>query len=241
MFSLPTTVSNSQIIIGYIDASNTNPQRYWDGITLTSDKKIYLAYIENSARYMNRGIGDIVLSNDIVSYGMPIGYDRFDGKIPGGYGYEGVISIKIRVHTSVTSELRITARIKGTSYFSNEVYANIGDKIEFRVKYVNLTAEIQKNVMIRDVLPNNLEYINGSTFLYNANFKDGTKLKDESITTTGINIGDYLPTGNASVIFTAMVADNVLADGKNELVNWASVTVNDEVYKDFVLIKVCLQ
>ena len=86
--------------------------------------------------------------------------------------------------------------------------------------------------MIRDVLPNNLEYVAGSTYLYNAKYPKGDHVKDDTVTTTGINIGGYATKGNAFVRFTAKVVNNSLVCGSNQLVNWASSTVNSKVSKD---------
>ena len=37
-FSLPTTVSRKQIIIGYLDSSNAHPTRYWENDRTVSEK-----------------------------------------------------------------------------------------------------------------------------------------------------------------------------------------------------------
>lgn len=52
------------------------------------------------------------------------------------------------------------------------------------------------------------------------------------MTTSGINIGSYNAKGNAYVRFTGKVVDKTLACGKNQLVNWASSTVDGAVSKD---------
>ena len=52
------------------------------------------------------------------------------------------------------------------------------------------------------------------------------------MTTSGINIGSYGVNGNAYVRFTAKVVNKSLACGNNQLVNWASSTVNSKVTKD---------
>jgi uncharacterized repeat protein (TIGR01451 family) len=139
----------------------------------------------------------------------------------------------VKVHKSVEASLQMDARLKGDVKWSESVDAEIGDEVEFRISYVNLLAATIDDVMIRDVLPTNIEYVEGSTFLYNSNYEEGVCLKDETITTEGINIGDYGPKGNAFVIFTGRVVDNDLAEGSNQLVNWASATVRlTQVYKD---------
>ncbi len=97
---------------------------------------------------------------------------------------------------------------------------------------MNLTSAQVDNVMIRDILPKNLEYVKDSTVLYNSNYQNGTKVVENTLTTTGINIGSYGVNGNAYVRFTAKVVNNSLACGNNQLVNWANATVNSKVVKD---------
>ena len=52
-FSLPTNVAKSHTIVGYLDADNATPKRYWDEVTLTSDQDFYLEYVGGSAQYNN--------------------------------------------------------------------------------------------------------------------------------------------------------------------------------------------
>lgn len=92
--------------------------------------------------------------------------------------------------------------------------------------------------MIRDVLPSNIQYIEGTTYLFNSNYKDGVLLEDDTVTTSGINIGSYSENGNAYVRFTGGVVNVNLAAGDNQLVNWASATITNTVYKDDVSILV---
>ena len=57
-------------------------------------------------------------------------------------------------------------------------------------------------------------------------------LPENTITTSGVNIGSYNAKGNAFIRFTAKVVDKTLACGNNQLVNWASSTVSSKVTKD---------
>ena len=235
-FSVPTTVAKSQTIIGYINSSNATPNRYWDEVTLEADENIYLEYVENSAKY-NNNIGDFKLPNDIIISGATLGYKTMNGEIPGCYGYSGVVTIDVKVHSSVAAKVSKQVRIKGTKTWSESVEAKVGDEVEYQIEYVNLLSETVKNVAIRDVLPTNVEYVAGSTYLYNASHQSGVKLEGDHLTTDGIIIGDYGPKGNAYVRFTGKVVDKTMACGDNQLVNWASVkvsgsTVKDAVYKD---------
>ena len=235
-FSIPTNVAKSQTIVGYLDSSNATPNRYWDEVTLTADENIYLEYVDGSAKY-NNNKGDFKLPNEVITSGATLGYTSMNGEIPGCYEYSGVVTIDVKVHSSVAAKLSKQVRIKGTKTWSESVEAKVGDEVEYQIEYVNLLAEQVKNVMIRDILPTNVEYVANSTYLYNSNYKNGVLLEDNTVTTSGINIGDYNAKGNAYVRFTGKVVDKTMACGKNQLVNWANATVSgssvkNAVYKD---------
>ncbi len=231
-FSLPTTVGKSQTIVGYLNSTNADPVRYWDEVVFNSADDFYLEYVDGSAKYTNAKIGTVSLPNEVIISGATLGYDKLDGRIPGCYEYDGQVTIQVKVHKSVTSKLSKTVRLKGTKTWSEAVDAKIGDEVEFQIEYVNFTADVVNNVMIRDVLPTNLEYVNGSTVLYNANHQSGVKVVEDTVTTSGINIGSYSAKGNAYVRFTTKVVNKTLVCGSNQLVNWASSTVNSKVTKD---------
>lgn len=231
-FSLPTTVAKSHTVIGYLNSSNATPNRYWDEVKLTSSDDFYMEYVEGSAKYTNSKMGTVALSNNIINSAVTLGYEKLDGKIPGCYQYDGQVTIQVKIHKSVTAKLAKTVRIKGAKGWNESVEAKIGDEVEFQIEYVNLTSEKVDNVMIRDVLPTNLEYVKDSTVLYNSNYQNGTKVVENTLTTSGINIGSYGVKGNAYVRFTAKVVNKSLACGNNQLVNWASSTVNSKVTKD---------
>ncbi len=231
-FSLPTNVATSHTVIGYLNSSNANPGRYWDEVELTSSENFYMEYVKGSAQYRNTQ-GTFALSDTIINDNVAIGYTSMNGEIPGCYDYDGEVTIQVKVHSSVSAKLAKTVRIKGSNgNFVESVNANVGDEVEYQIEYKNLLADTVDNVMIRDVLPKNVEYVANSTYLYNSNHQDGVLLKDNTIATTGINIGSYVAKGNAYVRFTGKVVDNTLACGNNQLVNWASATVNHAVVKD---------
>ena len=235
-FSLPTNVAKTHDIVGYIDAPNATPTRYWDEVRLVADENVYLEYVDGSAMY-NNNIGDFKLPNEVITTGALVGYKSMNGEIPGCYQYSGVVTINVKVHSSVAAKVSKKVRIKGTKDWAESVNAKVGDEVEYQIEYQNLLAEEVKDVMIRDVLPTNVEYVNDSTILFNTNHKDGIKMKENTLTTSGVNIGSYTAKGNAYVRFTGKVVDKSMACGSNQLVNWASATVNastvkNAVYKD---------
>ena len=231
-FQVPTTAAKTQTIIGYLDSSNATPTRYWDEVKLVADENIYLEYVDGSAEYSNNN-GTFKLSDDVIHTGATLGFTSMNGEIPGCYGYAGVVTINVKVHkTSVASKLQKKVRIKGTKGWYESVDAKVGDEVEYQIEYENLLAEQVKNVTIRDILPTNVEYVQNSTYLYNTTYPNGVLLQDNTVATSGINIGTYNSKGNAYVRFTGKVIDKTLACGKNQLVNWANVTVNGAVSND---------
>lgn len=232
-FSLPSTVGKEQTIIGYLNSSNATPDRYWDEVVIKSDDDFFLEYVEGSAKYVNTQ-GTFSLSDNIVTSGATLGYTSMNGEVPGCYDFDGQAVIQLKVHKSVTAKVSKTVRIKGDAdkTWKEVVTAKVGDEVEYQIEYVNLLNEDVYDVMIRDVLPTNMEYVAGSTYLYNASHQSGVKLNSDAITGNGVNIGNYVAKGNAFVRFTAKVVDKTLACGQNQLVNWAASTVNGKVVKD---------
>ncbi len=101
-FDLPTWKARYQVVDGYLFAENAKPALYWDGVTLYSDKMFYVSYVPGSARYWNRSMGKVSISDEIVNPNSwtALGYDSLNGIIPGGDEYLGVATIDVTVHYS---------------------------------------------------------------------------------------------------------------------------------------------
>ncbi len=238
-FNVATNVGTSVEVNGFIDSTNATPTAYWDNVVFKSSHEFYLDYVEGSALLENNGIGangGAKLSDDIVtSKGVKIGYDALDGRIPGCYKYASYVTIKVKA--TFTEEptadylVEKEVRMKGDKKWGESVNAKVGDTVEYRIHYKNTTDAEVENVMVKDVLPNNMEYVAGSTKLYNATNPDGIA-RDDTITTTGVNIGGYAKDGDGYVIFSAKVVNKNLACGQNKLVNWGQVGVADKTAQD---------
>ncbi len=258
-YSLPTTVGQKLTVIGYIDSPNATPTRYWDEVDFVapegSNDSFYLKYVPGSAKYTNMDDNDqyrtFSLPDEIIvganttpmTGGAKLGYNQMDGNIPGCFEYSGQVTIEVEAHKSVTATVEKKVRMKGTKEWTEALNAKVGDEVEYQIKYVNLLNEQVDNVIIRDILPNNIEYVPGSTMLYNSNYKDGLAVDVDNLVTTGINIGSSAVKANSYIRFTGKVVDKSLECGTNQLVNWANATVNGAVanYDDasVVVNKIC--
>ncbi|MBQ3469820.1 DUF11 domain-containing protein [Candidatus Saccharibacteria bacterium] len=249
-FTLPTTAGTSLSVQGSIDSSNADPTRVYDDVVFKSKngETFYLDYIEGSAHYENNSIGKAAnggakLSDDIItSKGVLIGYDKLDGNIPGCFQYASYTTIRVKavyINNSYTVEKTVRKIGDTDKSYKDSVDANIGDTVEYQIYYKNTTGEHVDNVMVKDVLPNNMEYVAGSTKIYNSTNPNGIKNNDDTITTTGVNIGGYDANGEAYIRFRAKVVDKSMVCGTNKLVNWGQVGVGKTTLQDnaFVMVK----
>jgi uncharacterized repeat protein (TIGR01451 family)/LPXTG-motif cell wall-anchored protein len=239
-FALPMTVAKSHTIVGYLDSSNATPTRVWDEVEFVSNNNFYIEYLAGSAKYTTAK-GTVSLPDEIiVNGGTALGYETLDGNIPGCFEYSGVVTIDVKVNDALSTKLKQTVRLAGTKEWFDIIDAKVGDEVEYQIEFQNLSDHQVDNVMIRDVLPNNVEYVAGTTKIYNEFYPNWGKVNDDTITTTGINIGSYQSKGNAYIRFTGKVVNKSLTGcgAIDQLVNWASSTVEGEVAKDNTVVKV---
>ena len=132
------------------------------------------------------------------------------------------------------AHVSLAAQLKGTSnWHTDAILVNIGDVVEYLITYRNMSPDPVDNVMIRDILPPNMEYVADSTFLYGSSCQKGTKVVEDTIASSGINVGSYAPWGYVHVRFFAKVVEKDL-DDDGKLVNWACATADDSVFKNCV-------
>lgn len=263
-FSIPE-VSGTQIEVGgWINSDNADATQIYDDVVFQSSngQLFHLEYVYGSAVLWNDGFagarGAVIMDDAIVTgqtsdvkTGALIGYEGFDGKIPGSFEYDQIVSIQVKAIYDYEFKVDVKVRPANThNEFAETIEAEVGDKVEFQIHYQNTVPvsdnnteqnerNTQHNVMIRDVLPENMVYVAGTTYLYNSNHEDGALLPaDGDIFADGSNIGNYLPGASGWVRFTAEIVDKSLANGDNTLVNWAQGMVSSTIYQDHAAVRV---
>lgn len=235
--SIPQVSATEVQVNGHIYSDNSVYNDYYDYVNFKADVPFHLEYVPGSALLENNGVGKdggFKLSDNIVykaasEHGVPISYygsktdGTLDGKIPGCYGYASYVTVKVKVVYDTVYTMTQQVRLVGSKDWSDSVDAKVGDKVEFWIQYCNTSSENQMNVMIRDVLPQSLRLVAGTTKLWNENL-NGAVEDNDTIATTGINIGHYGPNANAHVRFQAEVVEDGLVKGHNTLGNWAQAS-----------------
>ena len=141
--------------------------------------------------------------------------------------------------TQFPCKLDIQGRYDGTKTWHKEMDADVGDVVQFKIEFYDnrgfLTGFLSKfaennnitissdDIMIRVIVPDNLEYIEDSTMLYNSNYQDGVRVVDNTLVTSGINVGGYNIGANSYVRFKCKITDVNNASGTNEL--WVAATI----------------
>lgn len=231
---LPNMVSKEARVTGFINSSNATPSRYWDSLNLKSadGRAFYLDYVEGSALYENNVFKKgTTLSDSLVSSGVKLGYDKLDGNLPGCYQYAGYVTFKVKPVFENTSIMK-QVRMQGTKEWKESVDAKVGDTVEYQIHYKNLNATRVENVMIKDSLPTNMEYVKGTTKLLRSDLPNGAINNEDSLMTNGVNIGNYAVKGDGYIRFLAKVVDKNLVCGNNRLINWAKASANGFAVQD---------
>ena len=231
---------------GFINSSNASPAEYYDNVNFTSDTAFHLEYVSGSAFIENNGIaadGGIGLSDEVVQGegGVLIGFDGLDGNLPGGYQYAAYIGIEVEVvyDYSFTSETLVRLAGDDNAEWQKEITAEVGDEVEFQIYYQNIEASQVTDVMIRDSLPTNLEYVDGTAIIYNSTHPSGTAVDDGAeLFAEGINIGNFASEANAYLRFSAKVVDEDLECGENTLVNWGQIGVGSATQQEYARVVV---
>lgn len=247
-FNLPTESGRQIRVTGYIRSSNATPGEYWANVVFCSETaKFHLEYVWGSARLENRGLGrqpSIKASDDVVTRastgGILVDYDTLDGSVPGSFQCASYIFIRVKAVFDFDFDFRVEQRVRiaGTSDWKTHVDAKVGDMIEFRIQYKNTSTKTHYNVTIKDILPKNMRYVSGAAKLTNT--KGTQEIGEDSLTTTGISIGDYMPGANALVDFTAEVIDIDLRNGPNTLVNWSQCGVGRVTLQDHATVQLII-
>ena len=96
-FKIPDSSGSQLLVNGIFESSNASPSTYWDSVVFISDHEFILEYVEGSALLENNVYDSYNLPDTIIEKdGAVIGYDKMDGKIPGGFQSSCVVTIKVK-------------------------------------------------------------------------------------------------------------------------------------------------
>lgn len=233
---------SSARVTGYVGATNANPAQVWDEAYAKNSTAggVALRYVAGSAKINSNGaVNGSALPNTLFTTGTALGYNALDGKLPGCGEFAGYVTFRF-VADQPNFEITKQVSKSGANQFGEEVTVNAGDEVQYKIQYKNTGTVQQDGVVIRDVLPAGLEYVNDSTHMANSKTNgQWTKIAENTITKQGINIGSYAPNGNAYIVFKAKVVDaSKLVCGLNTITNTAFADTQNGSKSDTAIVKV---
>lgn len=220
-------------VTGFISSSNAKPNEVYDSATVTntSNGTMDLGFVSGSAKVTSNGaVNGKTLPDSVFTTGTPLGFDALNGTLPGCNEYAGYVIFQVKANQpnfTVSKQVHKT----GTTGWKETEAVNPGDNVDFLITYKNTGSTVQKDVVLKDVLPQGMTYVSGTTYVANTTNPNGLKLdaKSDTATTTGANIGNYAPGAAAYVKLTAKVNanDSLPACGLNTLTNKAEIQTDN--------------
>jgi len=193
----------------FISASNANPGTVYDYINFSNQTGGDMAIrdIDNTAKITSQGSvnGQSINEDNLFGNGAALGFSSLNGNIPGCDHYAGYITYQF---TAVQPNFTFTKTVRldgsGVNGWKSNLTVNQGATVNYELDYENTGNTKQTNVTLTDQLPAGATYIPGSAKLYNQESPDG-KTIDDSVISTGTNIGDYADGTNAYLDFSARI------------------------------------
>lgn len=237
------TVANSTRVIAFIDdgystshtgtatISASNAASVMGAATVTSSQPVALEYVENTTKKWwftgdnSENVHWLSMPNTILTSGIDI------GDVQGCFEYVQYVTYTFNVlaEPSNPANLTLEKTVSTTkSNFTEEISVERDDTVWFNLQVANTGDEAAQNVVVRDVLPEGLTYVNGSTEVQRDQLVDNN-VGDGIVTAAGLSIDQIL--GNNTTVnvrFQASV-DNDASDGVKTNTGYAKATGISEI------------
>ena len=213
--SFPTKINSSTkgTISATISSTTSSPASVWDEAYFTTDSKtdIELKYVNATAKIKNQGkLNGEVLGTQLFNEGLYIGYNKFNGVIPGCSEYSGHIVYRVRAEQA-SSSVSKSASLDGTNFFSS-VTAKPGDTVTYKITFKNSGSKDLTNVTFRDKLPAGVTLVPGSVKLYDTGTKKTRALSD-AVVANGINTGLFGEGVTGTLTYQVKVNNDIVENG----------------------------
>ncbi len=222
-FTKVVTPEDKGVITGTITADNTNPLAVWDEAYFTTkSKKVLLSYVEGSAKIYNnwQTNGQVMPSNLFSTEGTLIGLSGLNGVIPGCEEYHGIVTYVIQAD-ELSGSVEKTVSKDGKTFAKENKAVQPGDELTYKLTVKNTGDVALTHLVIKDSLPEGLEFVPGSVEYWANNSTVKDKLPD-SLVSNGFSF-NTVGTGNTMYFtYRAKVSENVACKG-TELKNEATL------------------
>jgi len=219
---MPTTAGKTQVINETTSADNSNTVTA--SATVNLDRPdASLQYIPGSAVWRhNTGTNtniqmvDTKISDAIVTGGQGL---VLENEKP-CYNFAATVTVLARVMVPGVKIIKQVEGVTQSNAWTTHNSANPGDTLKYMITYQNTGNTTQNNVVIRDNLPPQMQLVPNTTVVYTTATPNGSADKSNNITGGGLDIGSYLPSAGAYVVFEVKVPDaSALTCGQTQFTN----------------------
>lgn len=205
------SANKPEILQANISTDTGEHEVIWDQIALCSTEEVAINYILASAKLYNSGtLSNEGLGAQLFSEGLYIGYNKFNGVIPGGMQYSGEVKFDFTVKPIRKVSFDRTVSVD-KKHYSNRVSVLPGDILTFRIIIRNNHYNCIEDVTFRDELPEGIDLIPNTTVLYAVPHLEGRELSDH-ITSNGINTGLFGEGVTGVIQYRARVREDICSD-----------------------------
>lgn len=197
---------------------------YWNE-QIVNINESWSTEIKNTNEFWMSQISNIEINNNNIINNYPIEEEDIEGH-------------SNNIEFTVESKVRFADNEDKTWY--KNINANIGDVLEFHVEYTNCSDIKQEDVIVKNILPENLQLFSESVKYYNDAHRGGaTLINGNAFIDSGVNVGSYTSGSNVIFRFKVKIIDNgTLSYGSNTLVNYGLAQVNGKIISDSVNINI---
>ena len=189
------------------------------GVTVNVPTNARIQYVPGSSMIFKNGAttGTQIADGITTNSGVNI------GDIQGCWNYSGYVTFLADIYGQSNVSLLKKVAHPGEATWHNEITANPGDSIAYRLSVRNDGDITAATITLKDVLPQYMTYETGTTYYYTQAHPEGVKLPD-TMFTTGISIPDVTPgDGGVTYVSYRTHVDSTIVPGSWELINTAKV------------------
>lgn len=220
---MPTSQGSTQTVTTTVKGDNTNTVVDTASVNINRSDA-YLELVPGSVewRYNNGTRSNITYTTEQLPDSVVTGngFTVIEDQKP-CFEYEAWITFAARVRVP-SLEIEKQVADQDEQEWAESVTSTPGSEVKFLLTIRNNGNARVNDVTVKDVLPEGLEYVPGTTTLFNSNHPNGVKLSDNIVTSGGVGLGDLPNDTTVYLGFRATVVEAEELDcGLNHLVNTA--------------------
>ncbi len=225
---LPQQASINLVSQGYLWADNA--AQVTDNFVVNASQVALMEYIP--------GTTQLYLGGSQTPQPLPDGITGPEGvnigNIVGCWEFAGYVVFQTKLTAPGVADLTIDKKVAnsttdpGTQNWYEQNTANPGDVLAYRLYFINPGTATAENTIMSDVLPAHVQYLAGTTKLYTNLTGPSGQLLPDTITASGVSLGNIEPgAGNSGYVVFQVKVDPSLGTGNYTLINTGKISADN--------------